>query len=60
MYIKKDKLPVKLPKCKTKCKGINIRVTEAEHARIFKAAEEKGLNVTQWFEHLIFGEDACK
>lgn len=57
MYIRKDKRPEKIAKSKTKCKNINIRVTPGEHERIKKAAEAMGLNMTQWFERLIFGED---
>jgi len=57
MYIKRDKRPEKVPKCRTKCKNINIRVTPNEHERIRKTAESEGLNITQWFERLIFGED---
>lgn len=60
MHIKKDRLSEKTRKSHLKCKGINIRVTEGEHARITKAAKDKGLNITQWMEVLIFGEEACK
>lgn len=55
MYIKADKLPENVPKSKTKCKNINIRVTPGEHERILKAANSNGLNITEWFEILIFG-----
>lgn len=58
MYIKQDKRPEKTPKSKTKCKNINIRVTPGEHERISKAAKAMGLNITQWFERLIFGEES--
>lgn len=60
MYIKKDKLPIKTPKYKLKCKNINIRVTEGEHARIFNHAKKTHPNVTRWLESLIFGDEACK
>jgi uncharacterized protein (DUF1778 family) len=60
MFIKKDKLPDKTPKSQTKCRAINIRVTEAEHVRIRKFAESQKLNITQFMERLIFGEEACK
>lgn len=57
MTIEKDPRPEKLPKRLYKSKGINIRVTPGEHARIKKAAKSKGLNITQWCERLIFGEE---
>jgi uncharacterized protein (DUF1778 family) len=60
MYIKKDKIPERVPKSALKCRAINIRVTEAEHGRIVKAAQALNLNITQFMERLIFGEEACK
>jgi predicted HicB family RNase H-like nuclease len=60
MYIKKDRLPESVRKSHLKCKALNIRITESEHARIFKAAAAERISVTKWVERLIFGEDQCK
>jgi predicted HicB family RNase H-like nuclease len=60
MHIKQDKRIGNIAKRYHKTKNINLRVTPGEHERNRRAAASQGLNITQWFEQLIFGKDEDK